>query len=344
MTTSTAPSYAAGVPAPAPGKDTAGSGSNQSYSGAYDITQRDVIYNASINITVNTVTDAVNQVQSIAKTAGGTVESMYSGGGQDQQQANITIRVPQAQFFAVMEQLQGLGTVQNQNVSSQDVTQQFIDLQARLKTSQAEEQSLLSLLGKAETISDIITIQTQLTQVRAEIESLQGQVNYMQNQVDMSTITVSMSVIGKPTGQAPSASLTVGVSNVAGSAASVKQLVEGSKGIIDANSFSSNNGKDSAYLSMRVYRADFDRIVSAIEKQGKVEQKTIQEAVNQTVEQASSNIPPDAVISLALVTQSGGFWTGANIAIIAIAGGVVIVALLVFLGLAWRGGLIGKRD
>ena len=95
------------------------------------------------------------------------MDSMSSSGEQNQQQATITIRVPQDQFLTALDKLQSLGTVQSQNVTSQDVTAQFIDLQARLKSSQLEEQSLQAILDKAMTVSDIISIQEQLNQVRS---------------------------------------------------------------------------------------------------------------------------------------------------------------------------------
>lgn len=350
ITTATTTTALAPVPATPPeikagisGDGSVSYGSESFSSTILDTTQREVIYQATISLTVNTVSTAINQVQTIAQSAGGLVESMSSGGGQDQQQATITIRVPQDQFFTALNKLQDLGTVQNQNVSSQDVTQQFIDLQARLKSAQLEEQSLQSLLDKAQTISDIINIQQQLTQVRAQIESLQGQINYIQNRVDMATITVNLNVAAKNVGQPPSASLTVAVSNVDGSLASVKQVMASVNGVIDANTVSLNNGKESAYLSLRVSRSTFDQVLTAIEREGKTQQKTVQEAVGSQVDQSQqTNIPPDAVITLSLVEVSG-FWTAANIAVVAISGGVVIVALLVFLGLAWRAGLLRKR-
>ena len=203
---------------------------------------------------------------------------MSSSGGPDQEQATITIRVPQDQFFVALDKLQGLGTVQSQNLSTQDVTEQFIDLQARLKSAQAEEQSLLALLDKAQTVGDIISIQQQLTEVRSQIEMLQGQINYIQGRVDMSTITVTLSTPAKQVGKPPSGSLTVGVSNVDGSLASIKGLVTTVNGVIDNDYIAVNNGKESASLSLRVFRADFDRVMTAIEKQGKVQQKVVQEA------------------------------------------------------------------
>jgi hypothetical protein len=159
----------------------------------------------------------------------------------------------------------------------------------------------------------------------------------------MATITVTLNEPTQNVGQPPSASLSVAVSNVDSSLASVKQLISGVGGIIDSSSISLNNGKESAYLSLQVYRANFDQIVLAIGKEGKIQQKTVQEAVTAQNGQAQQgNSPPDASISLSLI-ESSGFWTTTNILVISITGGVVIIALLVFLVLAGRAGLLRRR-
>jgi hypothetical protein len=289
------------------------------------------------------VSTALTQVETMAEGLGGLVDSMSSSGEQNQQQATIIIRVPQDQFLTALDKLQSMGTVQNQDIASQDVTQQYIDLQAQLNSAQLEKQSLQAILDKAQTVSDEIAIQEQLTQVESQIESLQGQINYIQNRVNMATINVTLNGPTQNVGQPPSASLTVAVSNVDSSFASVKQLVSGLSGIIDSSSISLSNGKESAYLNLSVYRSSFDQVVMAIGKEGKIKQKTIQEAIAaQNVQSQPSNSPPDASITLSLI-EASGFWTTTNTVVISVAGGVVILTLLIFLILAGRAGLLSKR-
>jgi hypothetical protein len=159
----------------------------------------------------------------------------------------------------------------------------------------------------------------------------------------MATINVTLNGPTQNVGQPPSASLTVAVSNVDSSFASVKQLVSGLSGIIDSSSISLSNGKESAYLNLSVYRSSFDQVVMAIGKEGKIKQKTIQEAIAaQNVQSQPSNSPPDASITLSLI-EASGFWTTTNTVVISVAGGVVILTLLIFLILAGRAGLLSKR-
>jgi len=304
-----------------------------------------VIYQATVSLEVDTVPSALTRVQTIAKSLGGWVDNISSYGGQTQTQATITIRVPQDQFFTALDNLQSLGTVQSQNVSSQDVTEQYIDLEARLKSSQLEKQSLQALLAKVATVNDEILIQGQLTQVQSQIESLQGQINYIQNRVDMASITVALNIPTQNVGQPPSADLTIAVSNVESSLASVKQLISTVRGVVDTNTISFSNGKESAALSLRVYRSDFDHILVSIESEGKTQQKTVQETATPQqaqIQTGSALPPPDATISLRLI-EASGFWTTTNIRVVAIAGGVVVLTLLVFLGLAHRAGLLRRK-
>jgi len=313
--------------------------------GVLDTAQRQVIYQATVSLEVDTVPSALTRVQTIAKSLGGWVDNISSYGGQTQTQATITIRVPQDQFFTALDNLQSLGTVQSQNVSSQDVTEQYIDLEARLKSSQLEKQSLQALLAKVATVNDEILIQGQLTQVQSQIESLQGQINYIQNRVDMASITVALNIPAQNVGQPPSADLTIAVSNVEGSLASVKQLISTVRGVVDTNTISFSNGKESAALSLRVYRSDFDHILVSIESEGKIQQKTVQETATPQqaqIQTGSALPPPDATISLRLI-EASGFWTTTNIRVVAIAGGVVVLTLLVFLGLAHRAGLLRRK-
>jgi hypothetical protein len=305
-------------------------------------TGKQVISQASVSLNVSNVSTALNQVETMAQNLGGSVDNMNSSGAQNQEQANVTIRIPANQFLTALNQLQGMGTVENQNINSQDVTQQYIDLQAQLTSAQMEEQSLQAILAKATTVSDEIAFQQQLTQVIAQVENLQGQINYMQNQVAMSTITVNLNTPQVSTGQAPSGTLSVAVGNVDNTIASVKQLISGVNGIINSSTVSFDNGKESAYLSLQVYTANFDQVMTALGKKGKIEQKTVQEAgTSQLIPAQQSNNPPDASIYLTL-TEPTSFWTAAHITIIT-AGALILVVLIIILTIAGRAGLLRKK-
>ena len=102
------------------------------------------------------------------------------------------IRIPQTEFFNAFDRIKLLGEVVSENAGSEDVTDRFIDLEARLKSAQREEESLLALLGRAGKVGDILTIERELARVRTELERLQGQINFLERRVDLATITVSL--------------------------------------------------------------------------------------------------------------------------------------------------------
>ncbi|MDP6550126.1 MAG: DUF4349 domain-containing protein [Dehalococcoidia bacterium] len=109
-------------------------------------------------------------MRAIAENLGGFVEHLDSSGGPERQRASMTVRVPQDQFDPALVRIEALGEVQSRNEGAEDVSEQFIDLEARLKSSLREEQSLLSLLGRTGTVSEVLAIERELARVRAEVE------------------------------------------------------------------------------------------------------------------------------------------------------------------------------
>ncbi|NQW22404.1 MAG: DUF4349 domain-containing protein [SAR202 cluster bacterium] len=239
--------------------------------------QRQIISQGSMSVEVSDVTTAASQVRAIAEGAGGFVEQLSSYGVDEFRQSNLTIRVPQAEFFSVFEQIKALGEVQSENAGSEDVSEQFIDLEARLKSAQREELSLLSLLDRAEKISEILIIEQELTRVRGELERVQGQLNFLERRVDLATITVSLSPPKKETSRAPSGSLNIASSNVTDSVNAIKAVVGQVNGKLDQVYTSTQDGRQRSNMTVRVFAADFNLLVTAVEDQGSLTSKEVQE-------------------------------------------------------------------
>jgi Domain of unknown function (DUF4349) len=135
---------------------------------------------------------SVQEVVSIAgRYPGGFVLSTSIGGG-EARFGTIVIRVPARSFERVLTDLEGLGEVRSENVTGQDVTQEFIDLEARLRNSRSQEAVLLRLMDKASTVTDTIRVQGELQAVQLEIERLTGQLRYLEDQTSLGTLTVSL--------------------------------------------------------------------------------------------------------------------------------------------------------
>ena len=104
----------------------------------------------------------------------------------------ITFQVPTDKFSEAISEVRALGTVQNLAIGGQDVSAQYVDLQARLKNAEAQRDAMLALLGQAKTVSEVIAVQTQLGQITAQIEQLKGQISYFDHATSYSTIAVSV--------------------------------------------------------------------------------------------------------------------------------------------------------
>ena len=244
-------------------------------SNALETTQRKVISTASITIELEDVPEATTKVRVIAESLGGFVEQLSSSGGIQRPRATMSIRVPQAQFFTALERIEALGTVQSQDIGSEDVSEQFIDLEARLKSALGEEQSLLSLLERVSAVSEVLAIERELFRVRAEIERFQGQLNFLERRVDLSTIVVFLMSPEVEVGEPPSASLSIAVTDVGDTVARVKGFARTLNGVVEDVFLSERDGKEALFFALRIFAKEFDQALEFLEDQGKVRSKEI---------------------------------------------------------------------
>lgn len=106
---------------------------------------------------------------------------------------NVTLRIPKQHFDAFINDLsKGVAYFDRKEISAQDVSEEFVDLEARLKAKQTLENRYLELLSKANKVSEILEIEKELANIREEIEAKQGRLQYLQNRVSMSTISIEM--------------------------------------------------------------------------------------------------------------------------------------------------------
>ena len=285
--------------------------------------QRQIISQGSMSVEVPDVSFAAARVRAIAESVGGFVEQLSSNGVGEFRQSTLTVRVPQAEFFSVFEQIKALGEVQNENAGSNDVTEQFIDLEARLKSAQRKELSLLSLLDRADKISEILIIEQELSRVRSELERLQGQLNLLERRVDLATISVFLTTPPKDSGQAPSGSLTIESSDVGGSANTIKAVVNQVGGEIDQVFTSIQDGRQRVMMTVRVFAKDFDLLVAAVEDQGGLVSKEVREGKAGD----SESDEPNARLDIAFQEKEAST-LGRNLGIFAPLGSIGLIAVL----------------
>lgn len=109
---------------------------------------------------------------------------------------SVVIRVPSEEFESALVAAQDLGDVQRNTVSGQDIGEEFVDLQARLRNFEAQEVVLLRLMGKTTTIRETIDVQEELTQIQLEVERIKGRMRFLEDQTSFGTITIDLREAG----------------------------------------------------------------------------------------------------------------------------------------------------
>jgi len=155
--------------------------------------ERKIIKRAYLHIEVEDFETAASEVERLARASGGFVSDSSSHvTDTGHRRGSITIRVPQEGFLDVVEEIKKLGTVESTSISGEDVTEEYIDLDARLRNLQRQEERLLEILDNATTVEDILKVEEHLGRVRGEIERIQGRLRYLDNLVTLATITVEL--------------------------------------------------------------------------------------------------------------------------------------------------------
>ncbi|HET8928478.1 MAG TPA: DUF4349 domain-containing protein [Microbacterium sp.] len=168
--------------------------------------EREIITTAQATVRVDDVAAAARSIGAAAEQHGGYVESMNIGEdgvvGSDGISSEIrpypvsgawiTVRVPADQLTGAIDELTGYGTVVSSSINRQDVTEQTIDLRARIDALSASVDRLTELMGKAGSVGDLIAAESALSQRQAELESYQQQLTSLEKMVSLSSLTVSL--------------------------------------------------------------------------------------------------------------------------------------------------------
>ncbi len=155
-----------------------------------------IIYTATLDVIVKDLDAATPEVEKLVATQKGFVaKSEVKGDTGSRRTATYTIRVPVAAFNPLKDGLLALGTPERNVVDTQDVTEEFVDVEARIKNLKEQEAKLNELLKekrKEEKLEDVIKVSDRVFVVRGDIERAQGRRNYLQNRVQLSTVNVTL--------------------------------------------------------------------------------------------------------------------------------------------------------
>jgi len=158
-----------------------------------------IIWEATCSMKVEDASDAADQFQRLAESTGGFVSAKSMKVDEaGNTRVVMTVRVPSAEFWDTIKGLRGLGKLDSLETTSENVTEEWVDLEARLGIKQLRKQQLEVLLKKAKTIEEIDIRQQQINAVQEEIDRIQGRRRVLQNQVALCTIDATLYEKGLP--------------------------------------------------------------------------------------------------------------------------------------------------
>lgn len=156
---------------------------------------RKIIKNGEFTIESKNPTEDQRRIQSIAETFGGFVvtSEFQQSSNSSNITVNIIVRVPSANFQKTIEEIRKTGIqVIHEKFSGKDVTEEYVDLESRLRAKKALEAQFLDIMKQAHKVEDALSVQEKLSEVRTEIEQLEGRRRYYDNQSELSTINITL--------------------------------------------------------------------------------------------------------------------------------------------------------
>jgi len=153
-----------------------------------------VIYQAELELRVKNFEDTAQNLEEKAKQYGGYIaESSVTKDGTEQVSGSMKLRIPQAHFQEFLNDSEGQAAeVLKRNINGQDVTEEYVDLESRLKSKRAVEERLLSFMKNAAKTEDLLKISADLASVQEEIEVIEGRMKYLENQTSLSTVSITL--------------------------------------------------------------------------------------------------------------------------------------------------------
>jgi hypothetical protein len=174
-------SYGAPAPAAAP-VTIAGSG-----------IETKIIKTAYITIEVKDVTGSVETLKTLVVSKNGYVSSSSISEGYNKRlSGTVVLRIPQSEFDTTLTGVKAIGTVKSVSTQGEDVTEEYVDIQAQKSSYQNQLAQYNEIMKKAVKVSDVIEIQQQIDRVQTNLNQLEGRLKYLNSRIDMSTITVTL--------------------------------------------------------------------------------------------------------------------------------------------------------
>jgi hypothetical protein len=159
----------------------------------YAATERLIVRNASLDIVVRDTEEAVDQIDALAEELGGFVIESNLNEYREGMRAHLRLRVPAESLDTALERIRDLAEeVRRESISGQDVTEEYVDLQSRMRHLEATEERLLTFMAEAEDTEAALEVYDRLQSIQADIEQVKGRMQYLEQSAAMATITLDV--------------------------------------------------------------------------------------------------------------------------------------------------------
>jgi hypothetical protein len=156
-------------------------------------TDQMIISSAYVDLEVKDVQGAMESLKTLAAGRGGYVSSSnMNRDSSDRFTGSVVMRVPAAAFEPTLDALKSIGTIRSSSTSGEDVTEEYVDLNARKTALQNQLDQYYKILAKADKVEDILKVQVQIERVQVDLDRIEGRLKYLNSRVDLSTITVNL--------------------------------------------------------------------------------------------------------------------------------------------------------
>jgi len=159
---------------------------------AYGAVDRKIIYKASLTMQVEKYAEAQTQIESAVRQAGGYVLQFTENETSYEKRGSFVIKVPASGFGSLLNQLESIHPTTQKNMEGQDVSEEYVDLTARLKAKQVVEERLISFMEKAAKTDELLAFSNELGKTQEEIERIKGRMRYLEQNVAYSTIELRL--------------------------------------------------------------------------------------------------------------------------------------------------------
>jgi ribosomal protein S19E (S16A) len=150
----------------------------------HDPHDRQIVYTASMSLSVFNLEEATKTAEVLPESYGGYIHSMSRG--------HMIMRIPSKNLRTAMQDLEALGVVEQRSLQAQDVTAEYVDIDARVRVLEETQKQMVELLAKARTVDEALAVRQALDQITMELEVLKGRMRQLQNMISFSTLTVSL--------------------------------------------------------------------------------------------------------------------------------------------------------